>query len=162
MCTIRNPLMACFLALVLGGIPSIAGAQDGKSTGRTIFIDPIQKGLADAREKMNDEQFLGCFTTAFFVDEFAKRATSQETGQSMSEMLEKFICSVSERISDDRYEVTGWVTVNGETGPITSEIIRDGGEVAGDQVSDDSSWAVGRFLLVGKEVFRDPAYTPAN
>lgn len=160
-----KPLATMFLAFMLGSFPAVAGAQEAGTSERTIFIEPLQKGLADARARMDDEEFTGCFTTAFFVDDFAKRATSQATGQTMAEMLEKFVCSYSARVGEDRIEVTGWLTVNGETGPVTSEIIRLAPQApqANDaEKLDASNWAVGRFLFVGQEIFRDPAYTPAN
>ena len=142
-------------ASVLSGVSVGATAQENSSVGRSIFIPPLQEGLADARARMSDEEFVGCFMTAAFVDDFARRAKSQESGQSMADALDKFDCASSEKVGDGRYQVTGSLTVNGEAGPITSEIIQVRRVSGGRLTTDELRWAVGRFLLGGREIFRD-------
>ena len=152
-------LIGLFFLSALSGVSGEAVAQEIKAVGRSIFIPPLQVGLADARSRMNDEEFIGCFVTAGFVDDFSKRARLPSTGQSMADLLEAFVCSSSEKITEDRYLVDGTMTVNGETGAIRSELIR---APAGRQTDDKPRWAMGRFELAGSEVFRDKLYEPAN
>jgi len=150
------------LSVMLAGAPALVSAQDGPPVGRLIFIPQLQEGLADARARMSDEQFTGCFAAAVYVDDFAKRAKSEATGQTLAEMLQQFVCASSEKVSHDRYLVAGSLTVNGETGPFSSEIIQVSSRFDETLKRDEPNWAVGRFLLGDREIYRDEQYTPAN
>ena len=161
-----NSLCKLFSKLLLvaafAGVPTAVSSQEGPRVGKSIFIPQVQEALTDARARMSDEQFTGCFTTALYVDDLAKRAKAQATGQLLSELLEKFVCASSEKVSVDRYLVTGTLTVNGQTGPISSEIIQVSSRFDEYLKSVRPNWAVGRFLLGDREIFRDEQYTPAK
>lgn len=155
------------VALLLGmlacvGTGAAAMAQDDKRPAVAGLLPQLQTGLQEANSRMSAEEFTGCFVTALFIHKFAVQAKSPTTGQSMAELLEAFACATSELVNGTRYDVTGSMTVNGDTGDISSEVFRTQGAIAGARKTSDASWTVGRVLLGGQVIFRDEAYVPAS
>jgi hypothetical protein len=145
----------------LGSLSGVASGQNNTQEDEELFHPQVVTGLQDAKSKMSAEAYIGCFVTGLFVTDFAKRAKLGDGRKTLGDLLEGFVCADSEIVGGERYYVSGTMTVNGETGPISSEIIEVPDGSIGSTQGTKTSWALGRFSLAGNEIFRDRRYNPA-
>lgn len=159
---IRRPfLFALVMVFGLGSLSGVAAGQGNTPAGPTIFHPVVQAGLQDAKSRIGDDAYTGCFVTGVFVTDFAERAKLGDSGKTLGDLLEKFVCAESEPADGDRYFVSGTMTVNGETGPISSEVFRVADSDGGPASANREDWALGQFSIGDREIFRDRRYAPA-
>ncbi len=150
-----------FALLMLFSFSGVAYAQGNTQEDEELFHPQVVIGLQDAKSNMSAEAYIGCFVTGLFVTDFAKRAKSGDGSKTLGDLLEEFVCAESEIVGGERYYVSGTLTVNGETGPIDSEVIEVPDGSIGATQGAETSWALGRFSIAGNEIFRDRRFRPA-